>query len=184
MPISPNLIGSGSKVSGLAPFVRLRTMQTYKIALDLQNNFSNFASHQPLYQKFALIGEEQRALRASREDRCVFDALPASMVGHAGGRVNSYEPTVYPGSIRFYRNESVRNLRRFGNCNEKYIPDVIKRASRRQIRLFLDAFLQCDGSIRPPLKTLSETGERTSIVISRTEYTSLPHAEWRVIFAS
>lgn len=73
-------------------------------------------------------------------------------------RALGYEPTIYPGSVRFYRNELVRYLRQFGHCNEKYIPDVIKRASRHQIQLFLDAFLQCDGSVRQPKDFIGNRG--------------------------
>lgn len=86
-----------------------------------------------------------------------------------------YEPTVYPNSVRFYHSAFVRYLRRFGHCKDKYIPDEIKRASRRQIALFLDAFAECDGSIRPPKDFVgnrgthfhSERGERVFFTTSR-----------------
>lgn len=86
------------------------------------------------------------------------DGQPAKPKIIEAVRALGYEPTVYPGSVRFYRNELVRYLRRFGHCNEKYIPDVIKQSSPRQIRLFLDAFLQCDGSIRPPKDFIGNRG--------------------------
>lgn len=86
-----------------------------------------------------------------------------------------YEPTVYPDSVRFYHSAFVRYLRRFGHCKDKYIPDEIKRASRRQIALFLDAFVECDGSIRPPKDFVGnrgtyfhgERGERVFFTTSR-----------------
>lgn len=41
-------------------------------------------------------------------------------------------------------------LRQFGKCNEKYIPQEILTASKRQIMIFLDAYLKCDGYARKP----------------------------------
>lgn len=65
-------------------------------------------------------------------------------------RMMGYNPTIYSGSVRFYNTAFVRWLRQFGRCNEKYIPEEIKNASKRQIRKFLDAYIICDGSIKQP----------------------------------
>lgn len=34
---------------------------------------------------------------------------------------------------------------RFGKCDTKYIPEIVKKMSRRQIKIFLDAFIHTDG---------------------------------------
>ena len=41
-----------------------------------------------------------------------------------------------------------RYLSQFGTCLNKYIPNEIKTASKRQIQIFLDAFIKCDGHTR------------------------------------
>lgn len=48
----------------------------------------------------------------------------------------------------FYNNDFNAFLQRFGRAHDKYIPNEILSASKRQIRIFLNAFVQCDGSIR------------------------------------
>lgn len=60
-----------------------------------------------------------------------------------------FEPHLEKQKVVFY-NTTIRNyLKIFGRCINKFIPYVIKNASKRQIRIFLDAFVLCDGYKRP-----------------------------------
>ena len=60
------------------------------------------------------------------------------------------KPHVSYSKIDFYNNDICLYLKRFGTCIEKYVPKEIKEASKRQIRIFLDAFIKCDGYIKKP----------------------------------
>ncbi len=59
-----------------------------------------------------------------------------------------YNITFTPDVINIYNAALNRYLSQFGVCNDKYIPDEIKTASKRQIQIFLDAFIKCDGHTR------------------------------------
>lgn len=60
-----------------------------------------------------------------------------------------FEPHLEKQKVVFY-NTTIRNyLKIFGRCINKFVPYVIKNASKRQIRIFLDAFVLCDGYKRP-----------------------------------
>ena len=50
--------------------------------------------------------------------------------------------------INIYNAALNRYLSQFSVCNKKFIPDEIKTASKRQIQIFLDAFIKCDGHAR------------------------------------
>lgn len=64
-------------------------------------------------------------------------------------RKMGFEPHLDKQKIVFY-NTSIRDyLKMFGRSANKYVPSVIKNASKRQIRIFLDAFVLCDGYKRP-----------------------------------
>ena len=56
-----------------------------------------------------------------------------------------YEPKNYGETVYIYNSHLNRHLQQFGKAHDKLIPTEIKNASRRQIRLFLDAYLRCDG---------------------------------------
>lgn len=47
--------------------------------------------------------------------------------------------------IVIYGKELAQELKRFGVCTQKYIPEIIKQMSRRQLRLFLEAYIKTDG---------------------------------------
>lgn len=51
--------------------------------------------------------------------------------------------------VCFGSREMNEYLKQFGTCHNKFIPYEIKNASRRQIKIFLDAFIKCDGNERP-----------------------------------
>ena len=63
-------------------------------------------------------------------------------------------------AINVYRSAVARYLSQFGVCNEKFVPQEIFQASRRQINIFLDAFIKCDGYVR---KCKSFVGNRNAI---------------------
>lgn len=51
----------------------------------------------------------------------------------------------------YFHDKGLREyLRQFGKCNTKYIPQEILNASKRQISIFLDAFVICDSYVRKP----------------------------------
>ena len=56
--------------------------------------------------------------------------------------------------IVVYGKELVKDLSRYGTCTEKFVPASIKSMSTRQIRLFLDAYLETDGYRSKP-KTIN-----------------------------
>lgn len=59
-----------------------------------------------------------------------------------------YDLTFTPDTINIYNSALNRYLSQFSTCADKYIPDEIKTASKRQIQIFLDAFIKCDGHAR------------------------------------
>lgn len=77
-----------------------------------------------------------------------------------------YKVTEYDEGVCFYSTDICQYLKRFGVCNEKYIPDEIKSSSKRQIELFLNAFILCDGYTRP-FRTF--VGNRGNVFTSNKE---------------
>lgn len=59
-----------------------------------------------------------------------------------------YDISFTPDAINIYNSALNRYLSQFGRCNDKFIPNEIKTAYKRQIHIFLDAFIRCDGSVR------------------------------------
>ena len=72
--------------------------------------------------------------------------------------------------ILVYGKELVQELKQYGTCTTKYVPDTIKNLSKRQINVFLDAYLSTDGYVaktsyinghkRKPHKQLFTTSKR------------------------
>jgi replicative DNA helicase Mcm len=54
------------------------------------------------------------------------------------------------GKINIYDARVGKYCKPLGKCTEKFVPKVIKSMSPGLIRTFLNAFNQCDGTIRPP----------------------------------
>lgn len=50
----------------------------------------------------------------------------------------------------FYCTDLCQYLKQFGTCRDKVIPNEITKASRRQIEIFLSAFVKCDGCTKKP----------------------------------
>ena len=61
-----------------------------------------------------------------------------------------YKPFVCKDVIVFNSSKLNSYLKQFGTCKNKFIPQEIFGASKRQISIFLDAFVKCDGYIRGP----------------------------------
>lgn len=70
------------------------------------------------------------------------------------------------GKISFYDKSFNSYLKQFGRAYDKYVPDLIKNSSPRQIKIFLDAFVSCDGCVREG-KTF--VGNRGSVAIPSKE---------------
>lgn len=60
------------------------------------------------------------------------------------------KPFVCKDVIVFNNSKLNSYLKQFGTCKNKFIPQEIFGASKRQISIFLDAFVKCDGYIREP----------------------------------
>jgi len=98
----------------------------------------------------------------SQKDGEAAKPLIISVVSRLG-----YKPTVYEDSVRFYDTKLVRYLSQFGKCDEKFVPECILCSSIRQIRIFLDAFIKCDGSVRKPRKAF--VGNRGTEFVPKSE---------------
>lgn len=87
-----------------------------------------------------------------------------------------YHYTINEETISFYRSNIVRYLKQFGNAYNKFIPAEILSASKRQMQIFLDAFIKCDGYTR---KTKSFVGNRGNVFSSKNDermyFTTSPH---------
>lgn len=71
-----------------------------------------------------------------------------------------YEPHIGKETIVFYHRAFGRNLLKFGKAADKYVPQEILTASKRQIQIFLDAFVLCDGSKRAPKSFIGSHGHK------------------------
>ena len=62
--------------------------------------------------------------------------------------------------VSFYSKDFYLYLTQFGKCDKKYIPAEIKQSAPNQIKIFLNAFISCDGHIK---KARSFVGNRGKI---------------------
>lgn len=74
------------------------------------------------------------------------------------------KPCLSHDKVSFYDSRINRYLKQFGTSSHKYIPDEILNASKRQIRIFLDAFIICDGHER---KCKTFIGNRGNVFIPK-----------------
>lgn len=77
-------------------------------------------------------------------------------------------------AITVYNTELCSYLKKFGKCVEKYIPMEIKESSRKQIRIFLDAFISCDGHIKKPRTFIGNRGDVCHPQGERIYFTTSP----------
>ena len=69
--------------------------------------------------------------------------------------------------ISFYNTDLCTYLKQFKTAYYKYIPSIIKNSSSEQIKIFLDAFISCDGSIRPPRNAF--IGDRGTVFMPKSD---------------
>lgn len=62
------------------------------------------------------------------------------------------------GTVEFNSRDWYEYLQQFGTCADKFIPSEIKDAEPGQIRVFLDAFISCDGHIKKPRSFVGNRG--------------------------
>lgn len=86
-----------------------------------------------------------------------------------------FEPHIGKEAMVMYHRAYGQCLLQYGKAHDKFIPQEILNASKRQIKIFLDAFVLCDGSIRNPHTFM---GNRGNIFVpkkqERTYYTTSP----------
>lgn len=73
-------------------------------------------------------------------------------------------PHITDSKVYVYDARLCEYLKGFGHSIEKYVPEEIKEASKRQIQIFLKAFNSCDGTIR---KKRSFVGNRGGVCEGR-----------------
>lgn len=78
-----------------------------------------------------------------------------------------FAPRVKEEMIEFYNAPLNRYLTQFGIARKKFIPTIIKNASKRQIQIFLDAFIKCDGYVRNIRKSF--VGSHGNIFVPKLE---------------
>lgn len=69
-----------------------------------------------------------------------------------------FTPHVYKSAIVLYHRAFGQELLKYGTAHYKYIPQEILNASKRQIQIFLDAFIVCDGHIKKPRPFIGNRG--------------------------
>lgn len=63
-------------------------------------------------------------------------------------------------------------LKQFGKCTDKHVPEEIKQASRRQIEIFLSAYVSCDGYTRKNKPFVGNRGTLCSSNRSERNYST------------
>lgn len=102
------------------------------------------------------VGEKAR--------ECIVDCIKAL----------GFTPKMREDRVMFYSSRFNAYLKQFGYSFTKFIPDEIKNASVRQIKIFLNAFIKCDGYERQSKSFVgshgnvfvSENGERSYFTTS------------------
>lgn len=69
-------------------------------------------------------------------------------------------------SVDCYSRDLNQYLKQFGKSYDKYIPEQIKKASIRQITIFLNAFISCDGHIK---KAKAFVGNRGTLCVPKND---------------
>lgn len=59
-------------------------------------------------------------------------------------------PRYNGGKVEFNNKDWYEYLAQFGKSHKKHVPSIIKESEAEGIRIFLDAFISCDGHIKPP----------------------------------
>lgn len=91
------------------------------------------------------VGEKAR--------ECIVDCIKAL----------GFTPKMREDRVMFYSSRFNAYLKQFGYSFTKFVPDEIKNASVRQIKIFLDAFIKCDGYER---QSKSFVGSHGNVFVS------------------
>lgn len=78
-----------------------------------------------------------------------------------------FAPRMKEETIEFYNAPLNRYLTQFGIARKKFIPTIIKNASKKQIQIFLDAFIKCDGYTRKTRKSF--VGSHGNMFVPKVE---------------
>lgn len=127
-----------------------------KISID----FDKFCAFMGYWLSDGSVANDNRVIISQRDgekSKPIIEDLLKSI----GFNVFSFYDGLY-----FYNKKLVSYLKQFGKCTDKYIPDEIKNSSPRQITIFLNAFILCDGYIKKP-KTF--IGNRGTIFVPKHE---------------
>lgn len=127
-----------------------------KISID----FDKFCAFMGYWLSDGSVANDNRVIISQRDgekSKPIIEDLLKSI----GFNVFSFYDGLY-----FYNKKLVSYLKQFGKCTDKYIPDEIKNSSPRQINIFLNAFILCDGYIKKP-KTF--IGNRGTICVPKHE---------------
>ena len=131
------------------------------ISIDKLNfKFDDFCEFMGYYLADGSLQRETGIILAQMEGQPAFEKMLAII------KKMGFTPHVGKEVIRFYNSSLCRYLKQFGKSYRKFVPSIIKNASKRQIRLFLDAFIICDGYKRP---SKSFVGNRGDVFISQKE---------------
>lgn len=106
--------------------------------------FDDFCEFMGYYLSDGSLQHGTGVIIAQRNDQPAFD--PIMNVAIRMG----YSPKVCKDTIAIYNSSLNRYLSQFGVCIDKFIPEEIKTSSKRQIQIFLNAFIKCDGCSRKP----------------------------------
>lgn len=109
---------------------------------DREVSFDDFCEFMGYYLSDGSLQHGTGITIAQRNDQPAFDLILEV------ARRMGYNPKVCKDTIAIYNSALNRYLSQFGKCINKFIPIEIKSASKRQIRIFLDAFIKCDGYCR------------------------------------
>ena len=106
--------------------------------------FDDFCEFMGYYLSDGSLQHGTGVIIAQRNDQPAFDPI-MNVVIRMG-----YSPKVCKDTIAIYNSSLNRYLSQFGVCIDKFIPEEIKTSSKRQIQIFLNAFIKCDGCSRKP----------------------------------
>lgn len=77
--------------------------------------------------------------------------------------------------FHFWNKSMWKYLKQFGKAYDKFIPKEIMNSHKIQIKIFLDAFISCDGTVRQPKSFIGSRGNVfKGVTDSRVYYTASP----------
>ncbi|MCM1220333.1 MAG: hypothetical protein NC548_38205 [Lachnospiraceae bacterium] len=131
--------GKGAFYRGAKYFACDKSRFTFE---DREVSFDDFCEFMGYYLSDGSLQHGTGVIIAQRNDQSAFDSILAV------AKRMGYNPKVCKDTIAVYNSALNRYLSQFGRCIDKFIPTEIKSASKRQICIFLNAFIKCDGYCR------------------------------------